>query len=264
MSSRNGLGRRLPVGIAAERGLRPSMEDRHVVEARTPGLLAAVLDGHGGPRAADLAARGLADAFFAALSRRRRPETAFVEAFAELDAAIRFRTCGTTVAACFLQERALTTAHVGDSRILLVASTADRFLTRDHRVDHPGERARVRQLGGQIAGHYVVHGDRGLMVTRALGDRDLRAVGVVAVPEIRTMPVPVGAVAIVAACDGVWDALDAHEAGRLVRVADDAQAAARALVDAALEAGSQDNVSALVVLLPRGSDARSRPSTRKG
>jgi serine/threonine protein phosphatase PrpC len=105
-------------------------------------------------------------------------------------------------------------------------------------------------MGARLDPPYLVRGDHGLMVTRSLGDRWLRPVGVLAEPEIGAAALGDADLALVAATDGVWDVLDVVEAGRLVRAAPTAGDAARALVEAALRAGTRDNVTAVVVRLP--------------
>jgi serine/threonine protein phosphatase PrpC len=122
-------------------------------------------------------------------------------------------------------------------------------LTRDHRIEAPDELARVLAMGAQLEPPYVVRGSHGLMMTRSLGDRWFRAVGVISEPEIGRHAVAADDVAVLAATDGVWDVLGLDDAARVVRTAATAESAARALVDTALEAGASDNVTAIVVRL---------------
>jgi serine/threonine protein phosphatase PrpC len=225
------------------------MEDRWAVQAGADCLFGGVYDGHGGTAAAARAAAELHRLVFRALGAGRSPREALREAFAELDALIDDAECGTTAAAFLVCGGAVTTAHLGDSRIVLVRRAGAETLTRDHRLDEPDERARVLGLGAEIEPPYLVRGGRGLMVTRALGDRWFRPVGVIAEPEIHDHPLADGDVALVAATDGLWDVLTAEDAARLVRPAAGAHAAAEALVQAALDAGAHDNVTALVIRL---------------
>jgi serine/threonine protein phosphatase PrpC len=82
--------------------------------------------------------------------------------------------------------------------------------------------------------HVVARGGHGLMVTRALGDRWFRPVGVIGVPEVTELELPADARALIAATDGLWDP----------------QPAADAPVAAALDAGTHDNVPAVVLDVP--------------
>lgn len=238
------------VGVAADAGLRDHMEDRWAVQATPHGLFAAVYDGHGGVRVADRAAADLHRAVLRALQAGLEPSDAFRRGFAELEAMTADEECGSTVAALLLTGVTVATAHVGDSRVVRVGRAEVEGLTRDHRLDAPGERARVLRMGAGLDPPYVIRGDLGLMMTRSLGDRWFRPVGVIAEPEVGRHPMGADDVALVAATDGIWDVLGLDDAARVVRQAATAQAAAQTLVDTALAAGAHDNVTAVVVRLP--------------
>ena len=237
------------VGIAADRGLRAYMEDRWAVHKTPHGLLAAVFDGHGGVLVADRAATMLPLALSRALRAERDGAAALAEAFAEVAQATADADCGSTATAFWLAGASLVTANVGDSRIMRVGRASADSLTRDHRIEAPDELARVLAMGAQLEPPYVVRGSHGLMMTRSLGDRWFRAVGVISEPEIGRHAVAADDVAVLAATDGVWDVLGLDDAARVVRTAATAESAARALVDTALEAGASDNVTAIVVRL---------------
>jgi serine/threonine protein phosphatase PrpC len=249
------------VGVAANGGPRAYMEDRWAVQAMPGGLLAAVYDGHGGSAVADLAAAELHRGVLSALETRLKPADALRQAFAHLARATDDLDCGSTVAALLLAHGALFTAHVGDSRIVRIGNVGAENLTADHRIDVAAERARVLRMGARLDPPYVVRGERGLMVTRSLGDRWFRPVGVIAEPEIGRHGLAAEGVALVAATDGVWDVLDADDAAQIVCRTLTAQAAADALIDAALTAGTHDNVTAIVVRLGQlDHGVRSEPS----
>jgi serine/threonine protein phosphatase PrpC len=237
------------VGVAADGGPRNHMEDRWAVQDTPDGLFAAVYDGHGGAQVADLAAAELHRAVLSALGGGHEPADALRRAFAQLERATDDLDCGSTVAALLLARPAIFTAHAGDSRIARVGRADAEALTRDHRIDVAEERARVLGMGAWLDPPYVMRGDRGLMMTRSLGDRWFRPVGVIAEPEIGRHALGAADVALVAATDGVWDVLGVEDAARVVRRASTAQAAADALIHAALAAGTHDNVTALVIRL---------------
>jgi serine/threonine protein phosphatase PrpC len=237
------------VGVAADAGLRAHMEDRWAVRAAPGGLFAAVYDGHGGAAVADHAAAELHLAAIRALQAGLDAAAALERAFAEVAQATADAESGSTAAAFWLAGATLTTAHVGDSRVVRVGRTDVDALTRDHRIDAPDERARVLSMGASLDPPYVVRGGHGLMMTRSFGDRWFRPVGVLAEPEIGRHAVRAGDVAVVAATDGLWDVLGLDETARVVRAGATAAAAARALVEAALERGATDNVTAVVVRL---------------
>jgi serine/threonine protein phosphatase PrpC len=229
------------------------MEDRHVVARVGDALLIAVLDGHGGAAVAERAATMLPGAVRSRLRAKATPRAALVEAIAELDAALQAPDTGTTLTAAVLQGRRLTIAQLGDSRLVLVTPRGARTLTRDHRLSVASERRRVLAAGAAIDGAYVVRGAQGLMVTRALGDRWFRPVGVIGTPDVTELVLPADVRALITATDGLWDVLTPAAAGRLTARAPSVQQAADALVAAALEADTRDNVTVLVLLAGRHS-----------
>jgi serine/threonine protein phosphatase PrpC len=237
------------IGVAADVGHRSHMEDRWAVQAASDGLFVAVYDGHGGSRVAERAAADLHVAVFHGLRAGLHPADALRQAFGELEASTASADCGSTVAALLLTGATLTTAHVGDSRVVRVGGAAVESLTRDHRLEVAEERARVVRMGARLEPPYVVRGDRGLMMTRSLGDRWFRPVGVTAEPEIGRYTLGADDLALVTATDGLWDVLDVEAAARTVRPAANAQAAADALIATALAELARDNITVVVVRL---------------
>ncbi|MEK8025386.1 MAG: hypothetical protein RLY78_626 [Pseudomonadota bacterium] len=135
-----------------------------------------------------------------------------------------------TLTAVVLQGQRWTVAHVGDTRAWLWRDGELTALTSDHAMSHPDLRARL---------------------TRALGLEDVVRL------DVRQGPLQLGDVLLLS-CDGVHHPLaPARIAEHLARVAAGgaAQAAAEALVAAALQAGGQDNAT-VVVLAVRGLDAQ--------
>ena len=127
----------------------------------------------------------------------------------------------TTLTALVLRGHAYTLAHVGDTRAWLLrgGESGDCVqLSQDHSFDHPDQRSRL---------------------TRAVGLDDRVRIDFI---EGELQPDDV----FVLTSDGVHGALSRGRLSQLAR-AGDAQAASEALVDAALEAGSDDNVTALVL-----------------
>ena len=102
-------------------------------------------------------------------------------------------------------------------------------LSVDHKPDRPDEAARVSRAGGVVEPARGLHGHAGparvwrrfpraggLAVSRAFGDSQLSAAGVVATPEIKTERVTPRDAFVVLASDGVWDHVSSDEAVRIV------------------------------------------------
>jgi serine/threonine protein phosphatase PrpC/serine/threonine protein kinase len=237
------------------------MEDRAIVqhEITGPSLpdvhLFAVFDGHGG----DVCAQYAAGMFPVALSRAwarqdSTPDSALSRAFQDTDAAFLRATpsseqSGCTALAALIVNSTLYVANAGDCRCVLGhADASARQLTRDHIATDPFERARVEARGGTVDPSTGRVQGR-LMVSRSFGDRCIKRY-VAATPEITAVELSADTDCIVLASDGLWDVVSSQEAIYLVRsTVRSADLAAKRLVLKAIELGSNDNISVIVVYL---------------
>jgi len=143
------------------------------------------------------------------------------------------RGMATTLTALAIEDGALTAAHVGDCRLYLCRGGAIMQLTKDHTVT--GERVRMGLMSEKRARS---HRDRSTL-TRCLG-REL----IVAIDRIATS-LRQGDTLILCS-DGLYNVVAEPEMMEIVS-GRPAAAASRALVDAANERGTPDNVSAAVI-----------------
>mmetsp|Transcript_25120 Transcript_25120/g.46257 ORF Transcript_25120/g.46257 Transcript_25120/m.46257 type:complete len:567 (+) Transcript_25120:60-1760(+) len=124
---------------------------------------------------------------------------------------------GTTATVALIDTAAatVTTAHVGDSRIIVCADAELCFATRDHVIDADAER-HIRSCGGEVraAAYNGVAARRvfmpgaelpGLGMSRALGDQEAHTLGVTCEPELHVVPFEPASGGIVIASDGLWD-----------------------------------------------------------
>ncbi|XP_035140578.1 putative protein phosphatase 1N isoform X2 [Callithrix jacchus] len=171
----------LRFGASAAQGWRAHMEDAHCTWLSLPGLppgwaFFAILDGHGGARAARFGARHLPGHVLEELGPEPgEPEgvrEALRRAFLSADERLRslwprVETGGSTAVALLVSPRFLYLAHCGDSRAVLSRAGAVAFSTEDHRPLRPRERERIHAAGGTIRRRRV---EGSLAVSRALGD----------------------------------------------------------------------------------------------
>lgn len=159
---------------------------------------------------------------------------------------------GCTIVAALLRDemrdgcnrKVLYTANAGDARAVLARNERAIRLTFDHKGSEPLEQQRVRDAGGFIALDRV---SGMLAITRALGDADLKEYvsgrpftsEVILDPSLDTH--------LILACDGLWDVVTDKECIDYIIDQDDPAEAAHILVDFALEQGSTDNISVIVV-----------------
>ena len=139
---------------------------------------------------------------------------------------------GTTFVAAVIQDKKLTVAHVGDSRLLVIRPQSSSLLhaTTDHK--QTDKRS-------------------GLALSRALGDVEVHQLGyVTAQPDIAHLDLVEGDY-IVIASDGYWDVFNNTKTVEYVLSAitakKDCKLMAKELTEAARDAGSRDDISVLVV-----------------
>ena len=135
--------------------------------------------------------------------------------------------------------------NAGDSRCYVI----DRGTLRQVTVDH----SEVQEL---IDGHLITHEE-----ARVHPDRHVitRAVGQVPPPAVDFFSVPAGqGVRFVLASDGLHSEIDDARIAEICAATREAQDVARALVEAAEEAGGHDNVTVIVVDDVSGADSTER------
>lgn len=237
------------LGVASVAGRRAVNEDAWAAPPAgmdvAAGELYVVADGVGGQQRGDVAARAAVAAAFRAFYGRRAvgddPTAALRAAVAtangevyQLAQNLGVDQMGCTLAAALLVGGQLHVAHVGDARVWLLQAGRLYPLTRDHTwVQEQVDRGTIKPE--DAARHELRH-----IVTRVLGND-------------ATIDVTLGAPAVVPpgsrlllSSDGLHDVVGEERLARLAAQGAPADAA-RALVEAALADGSEDNVTALVV-----------------
>ncbi|ODQ67668.1 protein serine/threonine phosphatase 2C, partial [Nadsonia fulvescens var. elongata DSM 6958] len=163
-----------------------------------------------------------------------------------------YDSSGSTASVVFIKSeddghsRTLYTANVGDSRIILCTNGRAEILSRDHNLEDKRENDRVRANGGFIARNRV---DGMLAITRAIGDSGFK-------PYVSSSPYTTEIKLdqsqdefVIIATDGLWDVCDNQTAVDLIRDIDDSDKASKLLIDYAMEHGSSDNITVIVIRL---------------
>ncbi len=203
--------------------------------------LYAIADGMGGHVAGDLASRVAIETAFDALAKAGRLDSdALAEAIrAANDAVLRTAAerdlwgMGTTLTLLHLAPGTLHLAHVGDTRVYLVGDDGLDQLTRDHTL------VSVLVLEGLLTPEAArKHPERHVLV-QALGTQE------VVEPQQLSRELEEGA-RLLLSSDGLHDLVAPDRIARLARDPDP-ERGARALIDAANEAGGSDNITVILV-----------------
>jgi Serine/threonine protein phosphatase len=245
-------------GVSENIGWRDRMEDAHAVrKVPEKGFFSAeVYDGHAGSSAAQIAAGVLTRHFltlFSAeeekpLQQRRSWRELLRQAYLDTDALLLKKgiISGAAAATFYIRREKFLAANVGDVRVVIGTAQGARVLTFDHKPHLPEERARIEALGGQVVYSDVPRVQGELAISRALGDAYLK-------PYVTAEPLIVEGILgkendyVVLACDGVWDVLGPEEVLTLTRDVSCPQKAAELIQVRAIEKGSTDNITVIVV-----------------
>jgi protein phosphatase len=141
--------------------------------------------------------------------------------------------------------------NLGDSRLTIVYSdNTSKSITKDHKPDDSIEKARLKKMGGEVykdsEGVYRI-GD--LSLSRAFGDGD-NAPYISQIPDIFYTTITPQTKYIVMACDGLWDIIESEDLGNIINniiKKNNPDNIAVELANYALEKGSTDNVSVIVI-----------------
>ncbi|KXZ53520.1 hypothetical protein GPECTOR_7g970 [Gonium pectorale] len=200
-------------------------------------------------------------------------EEALKEAFVKTDAEFANDGCaamvGSTALVALVGTRKVWLANCGDSRAVLCRKGKAIQLTDDHKPEREDEAERVEKAGGQVLfwnGHRVMGV---LAMSRAIGDHGLRPY-IIPEPEVSVVCRREDDDFLLLASDGLWDVMANQEATNLcircIKRAREKGAsrnaavriAASVLTKAAIDRGSKDNVTVVIV------DLRSeRPGAEK-
>jgi serine/threonine protein phosphatase PrpC len=229
--------------------VRTVNEDRAFVQEDLNGyVLAIVADGMGGHKAGDIASQMAVDLIQsemqsiphgASVEERKDRLKAAVELanekiFAFASERENYHGMGTTVVAVLADERSVVIGHIGDSRVYRLNSQGIEQLTEDHSL--------VNELvkSGQITREEAGHHPRRNVLTRALGTESSIEV------DVQNISWTSGDTLLLCS-DGLSSLIGLEDLTAIVSGEQPLEYKVHQLVEAALEAGGDDNVSVVLV-----------------
>lgn len=256
-------------GSFATRGGRETMEDTHFL---LPQMchekdihLFGIFDGHRGAAAAQFSARAL-PGFLQTSGYMCSPSEALIEAFIKTDVTFRNqllvhrklkriiqKNChpGCTAVAALIVRDKLFVANAGDCRTILSRGGHPFPMTKEHVASCPDERTRVKKNGLEVKWQVDTWrvGPAALQVTRSIGDDDLKP-AVTASPEIMETALSAEDEFLVMASDGLWDVMSNEQVISIIKdTVKEPTMCSKRLATEAVERGSRDNITVIVVFL---------------
>lgn len=235
------------------------MEDTHLISLLKdePSFIACVFDGHGGDQVAHFCKASFKEILQQALhSCNNDVAVALRSAFASADALVKHinisETVGSTALVSVITKERVWFANAGDSMTMGSVNGAPVLFSVEHKVEH--EKERIIAEGGYITywdGVARVNGT--LNVARAIGDHYIKK-HVNSTPFVRSCK-SADLDYILLASDGVWDVLKTKELFTIIQrareydMADYAKIAAEQIVKYAVDRGSTDNITVVIVPL---------------
>jgi len=218
-------------------GLRPYQEDSVLTKSLSDGrLLVAVADGMGGHAAGEVASALALETLVQAVEEGRSLDEAFRLANERVHDQAKEpgkQGMGTTMVAILLDADGYSVANVGDSRGYLITGSDTRRLTEDH--SFVAEAMKRGQSEEEA-------------LTSQWKDALTRSIGTDEEVEVDVFgPFPVeGDTAILLCSDGLYKTLPDSDLGDLFLQSGGPRGAAQALVSAAYERGSDDNITVAI------------------
>ncbi|KAJ6768159.1 PROTEIN PHOSPHATASE 2C [Salix koriyanagi] len=252
--------------VCSKRGRRGGiMEDRYSVFVDANGYskqaLFGVFDGHGGPKAAEFAAKNLNKNIMDEVSSRCQAgtETAIRNGYLTTDEEFLKQTVngGACCVTALIHQGNLVVSNTGDCRAVISRGGVAEALTSDHRPSRKDEKDRIEALGGYVDSCHGVWRIQGsLAVTRGIGDGHLKR-WVIAEPETRVLKIKPEFEFLILASDGLWDKVTNQEAVDVIHPSCvgvdelDPLSACKKLVELSLSRGSVDDTTVMVIILDR-------------
>ena len=245
---------------------RPEMQDFHCIKKFFGKNLNqsyfAIFDGHGGKEVSEYLSlnfhKFLYNELNYELSEKNIPkiENSIKIAFQKIDNEIInnskiSKNTGSTATIIFIfnleqKNRILICANIGDTKGYLLTKNDIKLITKEHICSDLKEVKRIKESGGLVF-QGRVYGT--LMLTRSLGDKEMKKYGVIALPDFFVKKINEKDIFCVIGSDGIWDVIDEEEILDLSQQKISSDEFAKKIIKMAEERDTRDNASCIVIKL---------------
>jgi serine/threonine protein phosphatase PrpC len=212
---------KIQYSVVSEMGLRDEMEDffclASLAEYGQDNFLAAVFDGHCGDFTARYSAEEFVGMFCKNLRTYKSPSRAFKKSFRDLSNSSLYRSnSGACALAVYFDGKRLHYANTGDCELVIFGKKGFKSIAPKHRIGEVKETERIRRLGSEVCdGAVWRNGVRGLRVSRSLGDRLFKSLGVIHNPWCGSRPCRPES-KFVLGTDGLFDYMSYEQIGKFL------------------------------------------------
>lgn len=235
--------------ISFVQGYRNSMEDSFDFKINKEKQFACfgIFDGHVGKNVSEFLKNNLFKNILESAEKEipQKISTGFLKTNEEILNNQQIFQEGSTAITVFFFGNQLFTANVGDSRAIISAKKIASNLSCDHRGSNMAEVQRIQAAGGYFLNERLLGF---LEPTRAFGDLAFKDY-ITAAPEITQITLADEHEYIILACDGLWDVITNQDAIDIILKQQTITEMSRSLVSSALNKGSGDNITVIVINL---------------
>ena len=206
-----------------------------------------IFDGHGGTDVVKFVKNRLPQLIKIYLNDLFPVEIAFKNAFKKVDEELKFfdsEYIGTTATLILIKDNKIYCANVGDTKAYIIYDNTYKQISNDHKCTNEDERKRITEIGGKIIKNRVMGQ---LILTRTLGDLYVKQFGVINTPDINVYDINETINYIIIASDGVWDVVDLDTITNMGKAGKNVGEFCKDIVKLAINKGTKDNVSCIVV-----------------
>ena len=207
-----------------------------------------IFDGHGGDTSAKISSVFFPEVFGRMIKEySSNIEFCLTKTFAKLDIETKKKNCitvGNTATVVYIANKLLWCANVGDSSCVLVSKNEAKMISYDDKCTDPADVKRMTAAGGDVF-DYRLEGQ--LAVSRAIGDHDLKDKGLICEPHIYKTLIGENDKFCVLASDGIWDVMKENDIYDICLGENSTDVIVEKIVNEAIERGSEDNISCIVV-----------------
>ena len=207
-----------------------------------------VFDGHGGDKSAKISSEKIPTNFLKYLKEKPKDiEQNLLKSFKVTDNLLKNENCfeqGNKATIVYLEYNNLYCANVGDSSCVLISNYKGEKISFDDKCTNILEKNRIEKLGNHIFSNRL---EGILTLSRALGDHNLKQSGLISIPHINKFILNHCHKFCIIASDGVWDVIDENLVYEFSRYTNNADELCNIIVDEAINRGTRDNISCIVI-----------------